>query len=68
MPHSETSARFFFLFAVFAVLLTYPILSIADQPDLLWGAPRLLVYFFVVWALAVGAIFWVVWSGKKNKR
>lgn len=47
--------------------MTYPILSIADRPDLLWGAPRLLVYFFFVWALAVGAIFFVVRAKTKNK-
>jgi hypothetical protein len=45
-------------FVVFAALLVWPLLTIANQPQLFWGVPLLVLYLFVVWAGIVAVLAW----------
>jgi hypothetical protein len=45
-------------FVVFAALLVWPLLTIANRPLLLGGIPVLVLYLFVVWAAIVGVLAW----------
>jgi hypothetical protein len=54
------------LVAVFlcaALLFNYPVLSLFDRPEPLFGLPTLYVFMFVVWAALIGAIAWIVERG-----
>ncbi|HRP95515.1 MAG TPA: hypothetical protein PL143_04635 [Rhodocyclaceae bacterium] len=56
------------LVAVFlcAVLLfNYPVLSLFDRPDPLFGLPTLHVFLFAVWAGVIAAIAWIVERGAR---
>jgi hypothetical protein len=41
------------LFALGWVLLGYPLLSLFNQPVILWVVPVLYAYIFLVWALLI---------------
>jgi hypothetical protein len=45
------------------MLLNYPLLSLFDRPERLFGIPLLHLYLFVVWAGLVIAIAWIVERG-----
>lgn len=51
-------------FLLFAALLAWPILSIANRPALVLGMPALALYLFVVW----GAIVVVLWRLDRQAR
>lgn len=53
------------LFALFFLLLNYPILHIADRNELVFGFPKLYFYFFAIWA---GLIFFMARVVRKRKR
>jgi len=40
-------------FLLFAALLLWPLLTIANRPVLIWGVPALVLYLFAVWAAIV---------------
>ena len=46
-------------FLLFAALLVWPLLTIANRPVLVAGVPALVLYLFVVWAAIVGVLAWV---------
>lgn len=51
------------LIAVFflgVLLFTYPILSLFDHPDLMFGVPLLFLYLFVAWIGLIALIFLVI--------
>jgi hypothetical protein len=45
-------------FVVFAALLTWPLLTIANRPRLVAGIPVLALYLFIVWAAIVAVLAW----------
>jgi hypothetical protein len=48
------------IFAMGAILLNYPILSLFTRSAELGGIPLLYAYVFVVWALLIGLMTFVV--------
>jgi hypothetical protein len=42
-----------------AVLLSWPFLSIANQPRVVLGIPVLVLYLFAVWAAIIAVLFWL---------
>lgn len=57
-------------FGLFAALLVWPLLSIANRPVLLGGVPALVLYLFGVWVMIVGVLLWAAgrWSGSDPAR
>jgi TRAP-type C4-dicarboxylate transport system permease small subunit len=53
--------------AVFLLLITYPITSIASRSGTIWGIPRLFVYLAVVWVCIIFLLFIIVKLYKHNK-
>ena len=47
------------LFALGVVLLSWPFLTIFNQPRALLGIPLLVLYLFTVWAGIIVLLFWV---------
>ena len=45
------------LFALGVVLLSWPLLTIVNQPRAVLGIPRLVLYLFVVWAAIIAVLF-----------
>jgi hypothetical protein len=45
-------------FVLFAALLVWPLLSIANRPVLVAGVPALVLYLFGVWTLIVVVLAW----------
>lgn len=43
---------------LFAALLVWPLLSIANRPRLIAGVPALVLYLFTVWAAIVAVLAW----------
>jgi apolipoprotein N-acyltransferase len=48
-----------FGFLLFAALLLWPLLSIANRAQANLGVPTLVLYLFVVWGAIVGFLAWV---------
>jgi hypothetical protein len=46
-------------FVLFAALLVWPLLSIANRPVLVAGMPVLVLYLFLVWTAIVAVLWWV---------
>jgi len=51
----------------FFLLISFPLLSIANKPKTIGGIPLLFVYFMTVWFLVIVALFLVVELRKKKK-
>jgi hypothetical protein len=45
-------------FVLFAALLVWPLLTIANTPRLIAGIPALVLYLFGVWAAIVAVLAW----------
>jgi hypothetical protein len=46
------------LFPIFAALLVWPLLTVANRPVLVAGIPALVLYLFLVWAMIVAVLAW----------
>jgi hypothetical protein len=51
----------------FFLLITFPLLSIANKPKSIGGVPLLFVYFMTVWLVFIIAYFLVIELRKKKK-
>lgn len=60
MTTDDRISRLFLLFAVFLMLLHYPLLSICDREQLFWGFPMLYFYLFAAWLTLIGLIIWIL--------
>lgn len=47
------------LFPLFAALLVWPLITVANRPGVVAGIPVVLWYLFGVWAAIVTVVFWV---------
>lgn len=47
-------------FVLGVLLLTYPILSLFNREQMLFGIPVLYIYIFVAWALLIGLFAFIV--------
>jgi hypothetical protein len=45
-------------FVIFAALLIWPLLTIANRPLLVAGIPVLVLYLFIVWGAIVAVLAW----------
>lgn len=52
--------RLIAVFVIGALLFSYPILSLFNRPKLLFGAPILYVYLFVIWAVLIALYAFIV--------
>ncbi len=52
------------LFPLFAALLVWPLLTVANRPVLVAGVPALVLYLFCVWAVIVGVL---AWAGRRAR-
>ncbi len=52
--------RLIAVFAIGALLFSYPILSLFNRPQLLFGMPILYVYLFVTWAALIALYAFIV--------
>lgn len=58
---SLSGQRLIAVFIVGGLLFNYPLLSLFDRPQVLFlDAPLVFVYLFVVWALLIALLAWVV--------
>jgi hypothetical protein len=46
------------LFPIFAALLVWPLVTVANRPVLVAGVPALVLYLFGVWAVLVAVLAW----------
>lgn len=53
------------LFLAAALLFNYPLLSLFDRPEYVFGMPVLFVYAFAAWAFVIGMIAWII--GRPNR-
>ena len=66
-PDRLLSPRLLALFLGGCLLFGYPILGLVSRSASLAGIPVLYVYLFVVWALFIALIAWLV-EGRRNRR
>lgn len=52
--------RLIAVFLTAALLFNYPLLSLFDRPEPIFGLPMLYVFIFVVWASVIAVIAWIV--------
>lgn len=56
MKRNRRGQRLIALACLGALLLNYPLLSLANSPRTIGGVPLLYAYLFVVWALLIGLL------------
>lgn len=54
------------VFLIGMLLLFSPLITLPDQPRLVFGLPLMYLYLFAVWILLILAMAWVV-RGKSNE-
>jgi hypothetical protein len=55
-----TAQRLVALFFAAAALFNFPLLALWDHDARLWGLPLFPLALFVIWALLIAALAWVV--------
>lgn len=48
------------LFAAGCLLFSYPLLSLVNLPATVLGVPVLYLYIFLVWAVLIGVLAWIL--------
>ena len=66
-PDRLLGPRLLALFLGGCLLFGYPILGLVSRSASLAGIPVLYVYLFVVWALFIALLAWLV-EGRRNRR
>lgn len=56
MDEDRTPTRLVVLAVAGVALFNYPLLRIADVPEVVLGVPLVWLYVFVVWALLIGLV------------
>jgi ABC-type transport system involved in multi-copper enzyme maturation permease subunit len=59
--------KLFFLFLLFLVLFSFPIMSIFNTSKLVMGIPVLFVYLFFIWIVLISLLYLIL-KDKKNKQ
>jgi hypothetical protein len=47
------------LFALGAILFSWPLLTVVNRPVAVLGIPLLVLYLFALWAGIIGVLFWL---------
>jgi hypothetical protein len=53
------------VFLTAALLFNYPLLSLFDRPEAVFGLPMLYVFMFTVWGAVIAVIAWTVERGMR---
>lgn len=53
------------VFLTAALLFNYPLLSLFDRPEAIFGLPMLYVFMFAVWGAVIAVIAWTVERGMR---
>lgn len=53
------------VFLTAALLFNYPLLSLFDRPEAVFGLPMLYVFMFAVWGAVIAVIAWTVERGMR---
>lgn len=61
----QRGPRLLFVAAVFALLLTYPLLGAFDRPARVGGVPLVYLYMLLAWALLIALTGWLARRGKR---
>ncbi|GAA4387219.1 hypothetical protein [Hymenobacter koreensis] len=65
-PHEHRRGqRLLFVGVLFAVLLSFPMLSMVDKPVRVAGVPVLYLYMLLLWLVLVGVTGWLVRSNEQ---
>lgn len=65
MRKGLAAQRLVAVFIAGMLLLNYPLLSLFDRPERVFGIPLLHLYLFVVWGGLVLVIAWIVERGPR---
>ncbi|RMG63016.1 MAG: hypothetical protein D6722_17955 [Bacteroidetes bacterium] len=57
MHQSPKGKRLIGLFALFFVLLNFPLIQIMDQEGMIWGIPSLYFTLFLLWFLLIALLY-----------
>ncbi|MEM6842742.1 MAG: hypothetical protein AAF944_22430 [Bacteroidota bacterium] len=60
MRQPDLKTALLLIFAIFLLLLQFPLLSIANQAALVAGIPQFYLYIFGVWSLMIGLLVYLV--------
>lgn len=64
----DSTTQLVLAFAVFFLLLNFPLLAIFDSATLFLGVPKLYFYLFFVWLGLILVVFWMVRGWRKDRR
>ncbi|MGL1835079.1 hypothetical protein ACKVEX_15930 [Rhodocyclaceae bacterium SMB388] len=53
------------VFLTAALLFNYPLLSLFDRPEAVFGFPMVYVFMFAVWGAVIAVIAWTVERGMR---
>jgi hypothetical protein len=48
-----------FVSIAFLVMLTFPLINLANRGNIILGIPALVLYIFTLWAILVGVMGWL---------
>lgn len=65
MRRSLARQRLVAVFLTAALLFNYPLLSLFDRPEAVFGLPILYVFMFAVWGAVIAVIAWTVERGMR---
>ncbi|MFT3846523.1 MAG: hypothetical protein QM725_15805 [Lacibacter sp.] len=68
MHEENKRQKFSFIAILLFLLLSYPILSVANKVAFWFGLPSLYVYLFLVWAVAIFLLFFNAETKHEVKR
>ena len=57
---ASKTARLWCLFALGCLLFNYPLLALFNVPASVFGLPVLYLYLFVVWAMMIAMLAWLM--------
>lgn len=57
---NNLNGRLLGIFFLGCLLFNYPIFSLVNRDQLLFGLPLLYVYLFAVWGVLIALVFWVI--------
>lgn len=60
MRRGLSSQRLIAVFMTSAMLFNYPIISLFDGPEPVFGMPPIFLYLFVLWAVLIGLVALIV--------
>ncbi len=60
MENKSSNQKLIFLSILLLALLSYPLISLANKAQLLFGIPMLYLYIFIVWIIVIIILYRIV--------